>query len=135
LVLLVGAGLMINSFLRLQQVDPGFDPKNVLLARVTLAGTEYWYGSAEKRRVTPQGVVFFKRVLERIRALPGIVSAGTANGAPPGTGYSNPIEIVGRAPRSDGDPLRVRYCEVSPGFLVHSLKSMLKFAKKFANEK
>jgi putative ABC transport system permease protein len=117
LVLLVGAGLMTNSFLRLQQVDPGFDPKNILLAKVTLAGTDYWYGSAERRSVTPQGVVFFNGVLERMRALPGVLSAGTANGAPPGNGYSNPIEIVGRAPTSDGDPLRVRYCEVSPGFL------------------
>jgi len=117
LVLLVGAGLMTNSFLRLQQVDPGFDPKNVLLARVTLAGTPYWYGSAERRRVTPQGVVFFKRLVERVRALPGVVSAGTANGPPPATGYSNPIDIVGRAPRSKDDPLRVQYCEVSPGFL------------------
>ena len=117
LVLLVGAGLMTNSFLRLQQVDPGLNPENVLVADVFLAGAEYWnYAEDDRKRVTSQGLLFFEQVLERVRALPGVVSAGSAGPAPPGNGWMHNVGIVGQEPPTGGQQLRASYCEVSPEF-------------------
>jgi predicted permease len=66
LILLVGAGLMMRSFLRLQQVSLGFNPDNVLTLRVTVPGIGYKGGSA----------LFFHQLLERVNALPGVTNAG-----------------------------------------------------------
>jgi putative ABC transport system permease protein len=74
LVLLVGAGLLLKSFARLQQVDLGFDPDRVLTARVTLP---------EVRYETPaQQVAFFDALLPQVRALPGVQAAGAINWLP-----------------------------------------------------
>ncbi|HEX3236416.1 MAG TPA: ABC transporter permease [Gemmatimonadales bacterium] len=74
LVLLVGAGLLLKSFARLQQVDLGFDPEHVLTARVTLP--ELRYPKPE------QQVAFFDAALSRLRALPGVSAAGGINWLP-----------------------------------------------------
>ncbi len=63
-MLLVGAGLLIRSFVRLQKVDPGFDPKNVLVARIALDNDRY--------PETAQRVVYFDRLLATLGALPGV---------------------------------------------------------------
>ena len=68
LMLLVGAGLLLKSFARLQQVDLGFDPEHVLTARVTLPSARY-----EKPE---QQVAFFERLVEELRALPGVQTVG-----------------------------------------------------------
>jgi predicted permease len=68
LMLLVGAGLLLKSFARLQQVDLGFDPDQVLTARVTLPSARY-----EKPE---QQVAFFERLTAEVRALPGVRSVG-----------------------------------------------------------
>jgi putative ABC transport system permease protein len=67
LVLLTGAGLLIRSFVRLQNIDPGFRPEGVLTARVPLPGLRY---SGPARRAA-----FDNDVLARIRALPGVEQA------------------------------------------------------------
>jgi Acidobacterial duplicated orphan permease len=70
LVLLATAGLLVSSFLRLQRVRPGFDPANVLTARVALPGDHY---------AKPQAASdFFARLLARIATLPGVRSASAA---------------------------------------------------------
>jgi putative ABC transport system permease protein len=74
LVLLVGAGLMLKSLLRLQAVDPGFDADNLLTMRVILPARKY--------KEDAQVVTFFKQAIERIEALPGVKSAGTVNYLP-----------------------------------------------------
>ena len=68
LMLLVGAGLLLKSFARLQQVDLGFDPDHVLTARVTLPSARY-----EKPE---QQVAFFERLTGELRALPGVRAVG-----------------------------------------------------------
>jgi putative ABC transport system permease protein len=117
LVLLAGAGLMTNSFLRLRNLESGFRTQNLLVVEVFLAGTKYWdYAEKDLKRVTSQGLPFFEQVLERIRALPGVVSACTAGNAPPGWAWPANIEIVGQEPQAEENKLRASYCEISPEF-------------------
>jgi putative ABC transport system permease protein len=80
LMLLIGAGLLIRSFSRLQQVDPGFEVGNTLTGLMSLPATRY-----EK----PEDVwTFWTRVLERTRAIPGVTSAGVVTVMPFGGGNS-----------------------------------------------
>jgi putative ABC transport system permease protein len=117
LVLLVGAGLMINSFLRLQGVDPGFNPDNVLTAEILLAGPQYWQQlEGDMKRVTPQGAVFFQQTLERIETLPGVVSAGISTMAPPSWVPFRTFKIAGAPALPPRRQPRAGYCEVSPNY-------------------
>jgi putative ABC transport system permease protein len=89
LVLLIGSGLMIKSFLRLQAVDAGFRPENLLTARVLLPGSKYGQD--------PQVIGFFRQAVERLRSSPGVRSASAIAFLPfagPGAGTS--FAIVGR---------------------------------------
>jgi predicted permease len=72
-VLLVGAGLLMRSFARLVQVDAGYDPLNVLTARIYLPGAD---------RGEAQTAAFVDRLLERLRATPGVMAAGGGSMAP-----------------------------------------------------
>src|ERR1700733_8209694 len=74
LMLLIGAGLMIRSFHRLQAVNPGFDSRGVLTMTAMV--------SSAKFPSPAQQIRFFERVLERVRALPGVESAGTIDDMP-----------------------------------------------------
>jgi predicted permease len=68
LVLLIGAGLLIHSFLRVQRVEPGFAAQNVLSLRLAVVGPAY---SEEIKRVN-----YYQQLWERVRQLPGVESAG-----------------------------------------------------------
>jgi len=126
LVLLVGAGLMMNSFLRMQKVDLGFDPTNVLRAEMFLDGPRFWHntpGSAPGalKTITPEGDAFYQRALERIQALPGVVSAGISHMAPPGDVENRIFKVIGRPAIPTEQAPQALYNEVSPGFFA-SLK-------------
>ena len=89
LVLLVGAGLMMRSFAKLQSVDPGFDPEGVLTARVQLAG--------ERFRASGAATAFFTQLLERVERVPGVASVGAINWLPfAGLGSATSYWIAGR---------------------------------------
>jgi putative ABC transport system permease protein len=76
-VLLVGAGLMLRSLWSLQRIDLGFNPSGVLTMRVSLPDTSY---------ATPEQVVgFYARLMDQVRALPGVASAGAARSLPLGS--------------------------------------------------
>ena len=84
LVLLIGAGLLIQSFVRLQQVPPGFNPHNVLVASVALPSAKY------KDQQRPE---FFRQLVERLATAPGVQAIGGAVNLPlAASGYS-----IGRA--------------------------------------
>ena len=88
LVLLVCAGLLIRSFNRLNSVDPGFNPENVLTMRVVLPGKKY----DKDAKV----VGFFKQAIERMQALPGVEAAGAISFLPFAGPYSGTnFEIQG----------------------------------------
>nr|MBA3356432.1 ABC transporter permease [Pyrinomonadaceae bacterium] len=74
LVLLVGAGLLIRSFLRLQAVNPGFNSKNVLTMQLDLSGPNYKKGA--------QVITFHDQLLEKIKRLPGVEHASTRSFVP-----------------------------------------------------
>jgi len=76
LMLLAGAGLMTRSFIRLQSINPGFDPQNLLTMTISVSGTGH---SPSERRAE-----FFRQALERVETLPGVRSASFINHLPLG---------------------------------------------------
>ncbi len=110
LMLLVGAGLMVRSLYHLQNADMGMDPRNVLAAAMILPQARYETPEKQTR--------FYDRVLERVRALPGIESASLTASVPLSGDAGNwPIAIEGRpAPPVSQQPTVVGVI-ASPGFL------------------
>jgi predicted permease len=93
LVLLIGAGLLIRSFMRVQQVEPGFSPHNILSMRLSVGGTAY-----EKM---PKRLVFYEQLWDRIRQLPGVESAGGVSVLPLSGSLSwGSISIEGYVPEA-----------------------------------
>ncbi len=91
LMLLVGAGLLIKSFARLQSVNPGFSTENVLTAQVALPPLQY--ADATARRV------FWTRLIDTARGLPGVSAAGLTTNVPfNGSVSSGSYSIVGYTP-------------------------------------
>jgi predicted permease len=110
LVLLVGAGLMIRTLAVLRAVDPGFDPRGVLSLFLAIPATRY---------ATPaQQIDFFDRALERVRAQPGIDSAGAVNQLPmAGRGSTQPVAIEGHAAAALSEQPEVAVRVLTPGYL------------------
>lgn len=77
-ILLIGAGLLLRSFIQLLRVNPGFQPENVLTMETTLTGPKY--------RESPAISAFFTQLMQRIRALPGVQTAGATQCMPLGSG-------------------------------------------------
>jgi putative ABC transport system permease protein len=107
LMLLVGAGLLLKSFVRLSNVSPGFNPQNALTMQITLP--EKKYPDAARRSA------FFMQALQRIEALPGVEAAGLTwtlpvIGGPPSTGF----KIEGRKSAPEGGDADFDYC--TPNF-------------------
>src|SRR5260370_10770322 len=73
----VGSGLKLNSVLRLQAVNAGFDARNVLTMEIFLAGRHYWQPAEHlSKKVSPEATLFYQELLSRIERLPGVQSAG-----------------------------------------------------------
>jgi predicted permease len=106
LVLLMGAGVMIQSLLALKHGDTGFDPNNVLTMRVRLVNARY---------PSPvQRSSFFDAALQRIRTLPGVEAAGTINDLPFADGSSQTLLLEGSPPQRESPALQVR--QITPGY-------------------
>jgi putative ABC transport system permease protein len=90
-ILLVGAGLLLQSFTKLQHVDPGFDARSVLSMRLNLANLRY--PDAKSR------AAFYDRLSERMKTIPGVQVSALANQLPlsGGGGGGDPFSIEGRA--------------------------------------
>jgi putative ABC transport system permease protein len=108
-VLLIGAGLMIRSFVGLVNVNPGFDPDNLLTMEIVLPETRY--PKAEQR------AAFFTRLLERVETLPEVRSAEAITILPlSGSRYDGPISIEGRLFDPTSKPPVANYRVVSPSY-------------------
>ena len=111
LVLLAGAGLLVNSFLRLRAVDPGFRADHVLTATLSFAST----GDAGE---IPRLRAEYADVLARVRAIPGLQAAGATDSPPPEGGSDGSFKAWGRTLPADAD---ADYSVISPGYL-HALR-------------
>ena len=108
-VLLTGAGLLFKSFLRLQQVDPGFQAARLVTFRVSLPESRY---PEPARRLQ-----FFQRALESVRRIPGVDSAAIVDRVPVAGGGSGAwLNISGRPLPAQQTPPVVRYQVVSPEY-------------------
>jgi putative ABC transport system permease protein len=110
-MLLCGAALLLQSYWRLQRVDPGFDLDRVLSARLALPGAKY--PTAE------QAAMFFDSLVNRLETLPGVESAGTTSFVPVGGGGFG----LGRVFLAEGRPeppaapdVTAQWNVISPGY-------------------
>jgi putative ABC transport system permease protein len=110
LVLLLGAGLMIRSFARLQNVPLGFAPENVLTMQVNLPGSKY--GEQATR------VNFFDQLLERLRTVPGVTDAAAVTQPPlsGSVGWAQEITLEGREAAPADVKLSARAFAVTPRY-------------------
>ena len=126
-MLLAGAGLLIKSFLHLREIDPGFNSDNVLTMRVGLP----WkgYEEAERRRQ------FFEHVIDQVKAIPGVQSAGATLSLPLRGDTFN----VGRGLVLEGHPMtpdeavNSMYLAVTPGYF-QTLQIPLKAGRTFTDQ-
>lgn len=109
LLLFLGAGLVVNSFLRLQQVDPGFDSENLVAIRVSLPEERY--------PEAPSQVAFFEDVASRMRQLGGVESVALGRGVPPRlSALFGTIEVEGHEVPDDNPTLVMTGNFVSPEY-------------------
>ena len=94
MLLLLGAGLLIQTFVRIRAIDPGFDPHGLLTARMSLQGDRYGT-SADLNR-------FFDQALERIHRIPGVQSASVVNGVPIERGLNMNVDVLDGPQHFDG---------------------------------
>ncbi len=123
LMLMVGAALLVRSLGKLRGVDPGFEPRNVLLGHVSLPGVRY--STPESR------AAFYERVLERVRALPGVTAAGAMDTVPLTDGGSTqPVAIEGAPAATLAEQPEVAVRNIMPGTLA-ALKIPLRRGRDF----
>jgi putative ABC transport system permease protein len=110
LVLLVSAGLLIKSFWKLMQINPGFQPENVVTCNINLPRAKYaqeW-----------QQAEFFRRTLEQVRAIPGVQSAGFATSPPFSGGRGTSSFSIDGRPTSQNNGLSADRHQVAPGYFT-----------------
>ncbi|MCM3901008.1 MAG: ABC transporter permease [Pyrinomonadaceae bacterium] len=107
-VLLVGAGLLFRSFMELQSVNTGFTPQQVLTLRLTPSGTNYTRDA--------DYISFYRQVIERISAMPGVHAAGAINTLPLSKGPTAGFRIEGRPPLTPDKWPGANYRSVSPDY-------------------
>ncbi|HVG17696.1 MAG TPA: ABC transporter permease [Blastocatellia bacterium] len=126
LILLIGAGLMIKSFWRLQSVSPGFKSDNLLTMRIWLSASRY----AENHRQ----ITFFQQLIDRIERVPGVQSVGAIQDLPirrNRMGFDFVIE--GRPIPSSGDKSDAAYRVVTPDYFA-TMGIPLLGGRQFTNE-
>jgi putative ABC transport system permease protein len=91
IVLLVGAGLLMRSFFALQRVELGLNPEKILVARLPLPKDRY--------PGVEQVTAFYRQLLPRLQALPGVISATEASDLPPYGGIGSEVDVPGKTHR------------------------------------
>jgi len=126
LMLLIGAGLMIRSFSHLVSQKLGYNPEHVISMGVGLPDKKY-PGQGDRER-------FFDQFLARVRALPGVQSAGLAAGLPlSGWNSSLYVRIIGAPPPAPGEAVSAGYAQVSPGYF-HTMNIPLLQGRDFTEQ-
>ena len=123
-VLLLGSGLLLRSFINIQRVDPGFDPEGVITMRLTLPQEKYRSGEA----ITS----FFEELTRRVQAVPGVRSAAMASQFPPQGPFSSQVEVEGSA--AAGQMLPTANTTVASRDLFRTLGIALRRGRDFTGE-
>ena len=110
LMLLIGAGLLMRSLSGLRSVDPGFDPSHTLTGTVQIPNAKY--ATPEQRNQ------FFDRVLDNVRALPGVLAAGWTDNVPLQGGSSQYVAVEGQPPMKESEMPVVAVRMASPGYFA-----------------
>jgi len=109
MVMLIGAGLLMSSFLKLQSVDPGFNPHNVLTMTTSLAGASQYVGSARE--------AYYQQLTDRLASLPGVESASAINHLPlAGDVWGTALAIEGRPLALPGEGIEVAFRVSRPDY-------------------
>ena len=120
MVLLVGAGLMINTMLRLNRVDPGFDGKNVTTMSISVPeqGGKYLVRvpGGDMERPLPLVGAFYQQLLEKIAAMPGVESAGITSRLPTHGADEYSFSVLGQPAPSPEQRPNAGFVEVSPSY-------------------
>ncbi len=120
IVLLSGAGLMLNSLLRLQRVELGFEPAELLTMEVSLGGKRYWEDvPGGLVRVQPATTDFFRRALEEIEALPQVQAAAMISWLPTGPQRgrrTRTFTVAGQSPPTTRERYEAGYNSVSSSY-------------------
>jgi len=110
LVLLTGAGLLLKSFYLVLQQNPGFNPQHVMALSINLPQTKY----AE----APQATAMYREILQAVRALPGVTSAGAVNNLPlSGNNSDTTFFVEGQSESSADYKHRAWYTPITTGYL------------------
>jgi putative ABC transport system permease protein len=126
LVLLAGSGLLIRSFIRLVGVDPGFDSTHLLTFKVSLPSSKYG--------TDPALLAFFRQLLSRVSALPGVRSASTSSFPPfSGIGAATGVHLLSQPVRSVADLPVAAVRVVGPDFF-HTLQIPLRAGRTFSED-
>ena len=108
IVLLVGAGLLMRTFLNLRAVDPGFDPHNVLTMNVSVAGQAQYVGAGREN--------LYRSIVRNIEAVPGVRSAALINHVPlAGDVWGFNVSVEGR-PMPAGQEINAVYRVAGPKY-------------------
>ena len=109
LILLIGAGLMIRSFYRLQQVDPGFNYNRLLTFNLSLPAKKY---AEEQSRIS-----FYEQLVEKLRGLPGVQAVGLSSGLPLGNnGWQTSFVVEGQPTPEPGKTPLTEAAVASPDY-------------------
>jgi len=108
LTLLIGAGLMLRSFARLQNVNPGYNAENVLAVGLSIPAARY--------KEEPQVVAFYERLLDQVSTMPGARSAGLVDALPLAGGSYLSFVIEGRVLQPTDNEPDAEHRVVSPGY-------------------
>jgi putative ABC transport system permease protein len=115
-VLVVGAGLLVRSFSNLRRVDPGYDPRNLLLAHLSLTGPGYAFPKGWPVLAWPAYTTFADSLRERLEAQPGVLGVAFAHQGPADPGWTTGVTVEGRPAPPPGQQDEASYRPVSPGY-------------------
>ena len=120
LVLLIGAALLLKSFMHLQSINPGFNSQNLLTAQIALPELKYKEGEQRSN--------FFQQAMERIRSLPGVQAVGATTGLPMSNeSWGKQFSIEGRQPPQTLDQVEaVEYRQITPDYFKATGVPLLK---------
>ena len=112
-ILVVGAGLLVRSFWKLQRVDPGYDPRGLLLAKVSFAGPGFAFPKSWPVNDWPAQSAFTETLASRLEANPAVRAVAFAHQGPTDAGWTTRVTVEGRPAPAPGEQDEASFRPVS----------------------